>query len=608
MLECLLLTERERPSEWAEKNLIFPRETSGNAPGPLSFDRQPYLREILDCCADPTVQTVWVAGGAQIGKTATLVAMLGYMIAQQPSNGLWAMTNLDQVKIFSRKKVQPFIRANPCLARYIRQGDAAAMHPLNIDLTNMAVRFAGTGSPANLASESCAWTIGDEAAKWPHLNREEAHPIDLIQERTKAFPRRFHMFTSTPTTIDNEFWQGFSGSEMRQFFVPCPHCGERFAFMFSAETVRWEKPENGHMDIDLAAATVRYVCPHCRGEIWEEQKAAMLAAGEWRKSEWLHKLYASETVAPSKNSRGYHLDSLYSPFVSWGSCVRAFLECYTQLTMAIDLQNFQNSWKALPYERVEINIRNELVRALCSTHARGEVPGQPYYISVGYDPGADETHWVACAVYEGGVMRVIDWGTLLLHRSETHLENVGTEAEPEWVTRVDKAGIAPHFASLRWGSHVPACGFVDAGYNTLDIYDECAMLPGQLTPSKGSPTRLGTWALRTAAPSHPLQTVLTYCDHNAKISLYAETIGKKSPPALYLPRVDECDSELFRGLSGQKLVKRGRGEEWLRVKDDHFGDCIKIQRVAWWAMGREFEETAVLPAASENLNANDGVE
>jgi phage terminase large subunit GpA-like protein len=79
------------------------------------------------------------------------------------------------------------------------------------------------------------------------------------------------LFTSTPTTVENEFWQGFAGTDMRQFFMPCPYCGGEFAFMFTRETMRWDKPESGGVDIDLAAATVRYVCPHCGGEIPETE-------------------------------------------------------------------------------------------------------------------------------------------------------------------------------------------------------------------------------------------------------------------------------------------------------------------------------------------------
>ena len=599
MLEGLLLQERERASVWAERNLIFPRGTSPNAPGPLSFERTPYLREIVDCCLDPTVETVYICGGAQIGKTAALIAMLGVFMGQQPGNGVWAMTSLDQVREFSKKRAMEFVKANACLARYLRPGDAGAFQPLNWQFTHMDVKFVGAGSPANMASTPAAWVIGDEAAKWPHVHKDEAHPIKLLTERTKGFPRRFHVFCSTPTTTENQFWQGFLSTDMRQFFVPCPFCGGEFVFKFSRDTMRWDKPENGSTDIDVAAATVRYICPHCGADIYEDEKPGMLARGVWRPSEELRLEYADDRVQPSRTARGYHLDTMYSPFVSWSKYVREFLECYQRLTFQTDLQNLRNSWCALPFVFTKVSVKREHVNELCGDHGRGEVPGSPYYVSVGYDPGGDATHWVACAVYDGGEMRVIDWGTILQACTETHLENQGTEDEPHWVTVVDKPGIAVHFNSLQWGEVRPDVGFVDAGYMTGGIYDECRMLPGRLTPTKGSTTKVGTWYTRPAGPSWPDLTVVAYVDYHAKMSLYAETIARKHAPRLILPRGEDCDSELLHGLEGQQLIEKGRGREWKKVADDHYGDCVKLSRVGWWVLGRNFEEASELPDAGE---------
>lgn len=598
MLEPLFLHERIAPSAWAEKNLVFPRGTSPNAPGPFSLTRTPYMREPLDTITDPTVETVFLSWGAQCGKTALMLAAFGYIMAQQPGNGVWAMTSLEQVRDFSKKRVQEMVKANPCLARYLRPGDSTAFQPLNYQLMHMDVKFVGAGSPANMASTPAAWVFGDEAAKWPHVDKREAPPMKLLMDRTKAFPRRFHLFASTPTTVENEFWQQFLSCDMRQFFIPCPYCGGLFVFKFARENVRWDKPESGVTDIDLAAATVRYICPHCGQDIYEDQKPEMMARGVWRTSDELRVEYADQRIAPSSTARAYQLDSMYSPFLSWGKYVREFLEATQRLTVATDLQNLRNSWGALPYEFTRVTVKEAHIHELCGDHARGEVPGTPYYISVGYDPGGDATHWVACAVYDGGEMRVIDWGTLLQARSETHLENYGTEEDPDWRTEIDKPGIAPHFAGLEWDGRKPEIGFVDAGYMTGAIYDECMMLPGQLTPTKGMPTRVGTWNTRPAGPSWEGLSVVAYVDFFAKMSLYAESIARKHAPRLILPKAEDCDRDLLNGLKGQKLIEKGKGMEWRKVPDDHFGDCIKLSRVGWWVLGRRFEDADTIAAES----------
>lgn len=595
MFECLKLQDRQRASQWCESHLIFPRGTSPNQPGPVSFDRQPYLREIIDTVLDPTVENVYFAGGSQIGKSAALICMLGALIGLEPSDGIWAMKSLDQVRDFSRKRLMDYIRQNPSLSCHLKP-DSTAFSPLSYELDNMNVTFIGTGSPANMASRSVAWVIADEAAKYEWVNKEESTPIQLLQERTKAFPRRFHVFASTPTTTENEFWQGFIATDMREYFVPCPYCEKPFVLRFTPEMVKWDKPEDGITDIDMAESTTRVICPHCARDIYDDQKQSMMARGTWQPSEHLRKEYGDDRIAPSKKSRGYHISTMYSPYQTWGKYTRKFLECLQKLTVATDLQNLKNSWEALPYEFTKITVKNEQITALCGDYPRGICPiADPYYLSVGYDPGGDATHWVACAIGEGGAIYVIDWGTILQFRTESHLENRGTPENPDWQTVIDKPGIAPHFATLQFGEHKPSIGFVDAGYMTEDIYNECLMQQGTLTPTKGSPAHFGTWYTRSCGPKWGSQHVLVYVDFFAKRALYEDRIARRRGPVLVLPRAEDVDHDLIKGLSGQKLVEKGNITEWRRVPDDHYGDALKIQLVGTWALLDRFEESPTVP-------------
>lgn len=586
MLECLLLQERERASAWCERELVMPRAASPH-PGVLSFERQPFLREILDCVLDPGVETVVVSGGAQIGKTTLLMCMLAAVMGLEPVNVLWSMKSIDQMKVFSRDRLMEFIRANPVLSRHVRPGDAAAFQPFAYALDHMSVRLVGAGSPANLASVSVGAVIADECAKYEWLNRDEAPPLLLLQERTKAYPRRFHVFCSTPTTVENDFWQLFVAGEMRQFFVPCPYCGLMQVLHWSERRIRYDRPADDVVDLDLAARSTRYVCEGCGAEIWEDQKSSMLAAGEWRVSDWLRRTYGDEKRVPSRRARSYQISSMYSPFLSWGDFTREYLKACGQLFKGAALQNVQNSWAALPWEDYQAQVKEDDVLALCGDYQRGVVPDGYHYISVGYDPGGDRTHWVAVAVCAGGELRVIDWGTILQFRTISHVAADGR-------TVVDSPGIAPHFRSLRWGDHVPGVGWVDSGYMTEDIYDECALLPGVLNPTKGSSARQGTWFARPAKGRWAHLEVVTYVDHHAKMSLYAETIQRRRAPVLVLPRVRDVDDELRRGLSGQRLVMRHNRLEWRRVDGDHYGDCVKLSRVGWWVLGRRFEDSGVI--------------
>lgn len=598
MFESLKIAERPRLSEWAEGRLILPQSTSPNDPGRLSFARSPYMRGVLDCFTDPKIMRVVLSWGSQCGKSLLLNIGLAGRMELCPGNGLWAMTNRELMHGYVAKRLMPFINANPCLARHLLR-DPAKFKPGSWELDCMSLKFVGAGSPSNLSSETCSFVFADECAKYQHQVKEEASPLKLIMERTKGFSTPLQVLASTPTYIENEFWQEFCAGDMCQFFVPCPYCGGFFAFEFNRENVVWDKPSDGGVDIDLAERTTRYLCPHCKEAIWNEQKFAMMEKGEWRPSPELRAALGNPNLKPSTKVRSFQLSTLYSPYKTFGEYTRKFLECLQMLDMSNALHNLRNSWGGLPWEHLSVNVKQDDLHSLCSTYRRGELPEgvQPYYISVGYDPGGTSTHWVACAVCEGGEMFVLDWGTIMQFESVTHKEQA---EDGQWVDVIDSPGLAPHFRSLRWGDLAPTVGFVDSGYQTGKIYTECAMLPpGVLTPTKGSPSQWGTWALRPCGPAWPGRDVLIYVDHQAKTSLYADTIAAGKAPLLHLPRREDVTPDLLKGLSGQKLVRTAMGgEKWRDVAEDHFGDCIKIQRVGFATIRPTLEDNPALPETS----------
>lgn len=595
MFKPLLMREKIQASAWCEAHLVLPRATSPAHPGRLSFAAQPYLREIVDCALNPSVQTVVVSGGSQIGKTTMLLAMFAAWVGLEPTNLLWAMKNADQMRDFARRRLIEFVRANPILARHIPL-DPACVTAQQISLDHMDVKLIGAGSPANMSSIAVGAVIADEAAKYEWYNKDEAPPLRLLQERTKSFPRRFHVFASTPTTVENDFWQLFASGEMMQFYVPCPYCGGYQVLHWSKKRIRFDRTPEGNIDLDLAERTTRYVCDQCGREIWDDCKSAMIEQGEWRRSEWLAKAFGDEKVVPSSSTRSYHISSMYSPFLTWGAYTRQYLEAMQQLNRSAALQNLVNSWAALPYEQYEAQVNEDDILALCGDYQRGSVPVDDYYyISVGYDPGGDATHWVACAVGRGGEMWVIDWGVLLQYRTLSHQTEAG-------YTIIDSPGIAPHYKSLHWGDHAPSAGWVDSGYQTEEIYDECAMLEplGELTPTKGTSARQGVWFRRPAAGKWAELSVVTYVDHHIKTSLYGDTISRHRAPALHLPRRQDVTSDLLRGLSGQRLVLKQHRLEWKRVDQDHYGDCIKLSRVGWWVLAHHFEEATAVQLDGED--------
>ena len=58
----------------------------------------------------------------------------------------------------------------------------------------------GVSEPGNLSSRPIMRCVMDEEAKYKHENKEEAHPVDLIEERAKGFHRYQILHASTPSS------------------------------------------------------------------------------------------------------------------------------------------------------------------------------------------------------------------------------------------------------------------------------------------------------------------------------------------------------------------------------------------------------------------------
>ena len=403
MFDSLLIKDKPGIVEWALENLRIPRETSPALPGKLSLRRQPYLREVLEALADDMLEDVYLCMATQTGKTLGCLIVMGYWMDVDPAPMIWALPTDGLAKSFSKSRLQPMITKNPCLDKH-RRGNANDFTVMEMLLDNSELYMTGTSEPAKLSSRPIMRCMLDEEAKYRHEDKSEAHPSDLLRERTKTFHRSKMVHASTPNSEDNYFWVNFLQTDYRQYYVPCPECGEMFMFEWNRTNVRWDKNEDlkGEAYLDWVERHTYYVCPFCDRRIEDYEKIDMMDQGEWR----------ATNEKASKKKRGYQLSTMYSPFKTWGEMAREFLSSQSELFAQVSLHNFYNSWLGLPYSQYAVKVGDENVQALKGELRRGELPEDYYYMVIGYDPGEARTHWVAMCVGERGTIWVVDWGPI----------------------------------------------------------------------------------------------------------------------------------------------------------------------------------------------------
>jgi hypothetical protein len=330
---------------WAEENIVIPARTPTNFPGAYRSDLAVFTRDILDLLQDPKVNTVVLEKGAQVGATITATVALAYWCAVDPGPVLLVYPSEDGARSQSETRVMPIFEESPALAALIPNDRKSCWTKLQYRLRKNVVNWAGSHSPANLASRAIKYLVLDEVDKYPEQSGDEADPVSLAIQRTKTYGARKKIFImSTPTSSTGQIHRRFLEGDQRRLYLPCPHCG-------LMQTLQWTQVKfDSTLPTSEAAAGARYECPGCKGRIMDGHKAGMLAKREWR----------SSAVSSDPSAVSLHLSSLYSPWVTWSYLVRSFLKAKADPK---SLQDFINSELGEPFDPIDMRIYDETLAA-----------------------------------------------------------------------------------------------------------------------------------------------------------------------------------------------------------------------------------------------------
>jgi phage terminase large subunit GpA-like protein len=557
--------------QWAEDEIVLTRRQT-ETPGPYSTLLTPYIREPLECFSDARVTDLALCFGTQTSKTTCVMIGAAWRMCNNPFPTLWVMPTESMARSFSENRWQPMVQdCRPLNA--LKPYNTNRFKALEQQFRDATLTFVGSNSPSSLASRPAGLLVMDETDKFAEATEKESSAVALAENRTKSYTNALRVKTSTPTVPDGEIWSAFIAGDQRYFFVPCPHCEEKQRLEFSQ--VKWDKEAKteGKWNEDAVRSSAYYECIACNKPITDGHKTRMLRGGEWRPT----------NTAASAGHRSYHLNSLYAPWrsCSFGELAVKFLR--SKETPA-DLQDFNNSTLAIPYAPIDVNVREEKVRECRDPHcAWQEVPAHASgdnlaFLFLGADPGQNQTHWVVSAVSTAGEITPIDCGTVL---SPEDLVAFVQEGNPARLTYKDATGREYNINR----------GLVDSGYLTERVYNVCYATAPVLWPSKGSDAAFGKDPVRYTRLQAPAGLGLyTYIDNDIKTEFYDWRIARRRAPLFRLPM--NCPEPLIAGLSGQQLVTKrtagGTSQQWKKLPNDHYGDCVKLACVGWQILKENF--------------------
>ena len=437
-------------SQWADKYRKLSPENSAEA-GKWRTARVPYMKEIMDAFTDPQVNIIAVVASSQVGKTESLVNMLGYMVDQDPGPALYVLPTKDFAEDFSKRRLAPMIRDTEVLSEKISDSKSRNSNNTITKKTYPGgmISLIGSNSATDLAGTPARYVFADEIDRWARSAGTEGDPWSLLERRTSNFYNSKMVAVSTPTVKGaSKIEDLFNLGTMEYWSVECPHCGE-YSFI-NFDTVRFKHHTIGERNKkQYIVDETSWACPVC-GCITEENTIKR------QPMKWV----AKSPEAIKNGCRSFWINGFYSPWQSWEKIITRFLEAKKDPELLQPVYNtlFGQLWENrgdLESEE-ELQERAEMYGAelpegvLCLTMGVDTQDNRLEYEVVGY--GMFEENW--------GIERGIIMGNPASSETWEKLDAI-----------IDRVWFFENGRGLKI-----SLTFVDSGgHYTQEVYENCAI-------------------------------------------------------------------------------------------------------------------------------------
>jgi phage terminase large subunit GpA-like protein len=537
-------------SQWADEHRILPWKSGSAESGRWRTSRTPYLKEPMDSFSSRDVEEITFCSATQIGKTETLMNCLGYIIDYDPGPTMIVLPKKQAAQDWAGVRLENTLKDSPRLARHLtgRRQDLAGTL---FELKSMWIKFAAAESPSDLAEKSIRYLFLDELDKYKRYSGREGDPVSMAKERTNTYRWFKKVFkSSTPTNEEGYIWKELSNSDFRRYHVPCPHCGAYQILNFfkqdedSSGQIVW--PEETDADVIRTHYLAKYRCAACQEDIDENSKDYMLAQGVWC-PKGLSVNKSGKVIGAVKTSRhvGYHLNALYSPWVSWSDLAYEFLKGKDEESK---LMNFFNSKLALPWKDQMKDTSPEAIYS--KREAYEKLPSGVLVLTAGVDL---QDEWVA--------IEIVGWGKNYESWSIDYIVLQGSPGRPETWDNIDTILNRKYEHILGFYLTIEAVGVDTGGHFTQEAYGWCKPRSerkiARAYALKGSRLDLKDVVARKRKTGSGTLILYQVGVGLAKRIIYNRlALNDYGPGFMHFPINDKYDLSYFQGLTSEKLIKR----------------------------------------------------
>jgi phage terminase large subunit GpA-like protein len=400
-------------SDWCDTHRMLSDKFSSE-PGRWVTERVPYLREIMDSFADPNVGTIIFLKCARVGGTEFLNNILAYTADARPMPCMYVLPTEPDVKDEFAGRVKSIFEDSEKLREHTQDTGWATEH--QITLNTCTIYGGWATSPGTLIRKTIGVAVFDEIDNCELAAGKLGNTWRLLLKRLETFGYRAKaVAVTTPTTENASGWKLYQASDRRKPYVPCPHCGHYQVMRFE-NLVFDSKKSPDEIELDKLA-DLR--CTGCASLIHQDDQPWMVARVAWvPDSQTIATAYDFDGddkqrpqlngPAPRTRNRGYWINCLYSPWVSWSQAAAEFLRVKDDPDT---LRVFKNAWLGEAWaDRSESTTDEQLAPKIeAAKYPAGQVSPQAKLILVGADVQQHSLYFVAREFCESGMSRLVDY-------------------------------------------------------------------------------------------------------------------------------------------------------------------------------------------------------
>ena len=369
-------------SQWAAK---IRRMDGGRR---YHFNFAPYQREMIETPFKKDVQMTVFQMASRLGKTETVMNLIGHSIDEQPRRILVLYPTTSQAEKWSKETLEKeLFESTPNLQWLVRGGrrnsNNTILHKL---FPGGLINIFGGNAPGEMRRAKGNLLFADEVDSLQTSNTDEGDQLEIFWMRGSEYADAVRIAASYPSVEgQSRIAALMEKSDFRKWFTPCPKCSEYIVMERGHVKHPKDKPEKAVVE-----------CPECAKTFNDKQRRESVKQGEWRatrKFNGVAGFWANGMISPHPKQKGF----------------KSHLHWIADQTLKIDTADnperakhvFTNTFDALPYkpEVIEAPSAHILLERREDYKPYHKLPEEVLILTAGVDI---QKRWIEAAVWGWG--------------------------------------------------------------------------------------------------------------------------------------------------------------------------------------------------------------